>query len=576
MGGSEASRTMLGNALNIGRSGLLASQAGIETAGNNLANIATRGYHRQSIALASAGSQKVQSGVFIGKGVEIDAITRQVNEALEGRLRNALSDEAGTAIRQGVLEQLEAIQNELSDADLSTQLGRFFNAFSELANNPQDASLRSLAIQEADVLSTTIQTLRQSYGLLRNQLDHSAGAAVVEANDLLRRIEQVNDAIITSEGPQGGAAGLRDQRDVLLSELSKYMDISVNEQDSGSIDVFVGSKPVMLDGRSRGVELLTTQENGDTVTRVVIADNKDPLEVTAGELGAMVSARKGDVQDAIDTLDNFAHEIIWQVNRLHSQGQGTKGFPEVTGTTRVADTTVALNDADAGLEFTPQNGSFVLHVKDTGTGRITSTRIAVDLDGVDPANNTSLDSLVAAIDAVAGVSAEVGRGNQLVVRSDAGNLELTFSEDSSGVLAALGVNTLFSGSNAVDMAVNQAIIGNPQLLAAALENVPGDNRTALAIAGLRDQKLSATGGFSLTEVWSRHVEDFAIRQGQAKSQLQADQVVREALESQQQSVSGVNADEEAINLLAFQRAYQASARFLNVVNELMDTLMSLA
>jgi flagellar hook-associated protein 1 FlgK len=563
----------LSHSLQIGRSGLLASQAAIAVTGNNLANIATRGYHRQTITLAPDGTSKIREGVFLGRGVQISAITRQINEALEGRLRSSISDEYAAAARQGTLQQLEAIQNELSGVDLSTRLSAFFNAFSNLANNPQDNSLRTLAIQESATLASFINNMRGSYDQLRQQVTDAAKAGAVAANDLLTRIEHVTRQIIMAEGTQGGAAGLRDERDGLLSELSQYLDISVNEHESGAIDVFVGSLPIMLNGQSRGVELRTRTIDGNVVTDVVISQNKDPLDISSGELGALIRAGNSELRDAFDALDAFTHELIWQVNRLHSQGQGVAGFSSITGTSRVLDENAVLDSADAGLDFKPQHGSFLVHVTQKSTGQRITTRIDVDLDEVDPSNNTTLSSLIASINGVDNVTASLGPGRQLVLAADASDFEISFSEDSSGVLAALGVGTLFSGKDSYDVAVNPLVQANPRFLAAGLEHVAGDNRNALAIADLRSTRLERTGGLSLTEMWSRHVEDFAIRHAQARGQVQSAVIVRENLEAQQQSVSGVNADEEAINLLAFQRMYQASARFLSIVDEMMQTLL---
>ncbi len=565
----------LGHALQIGRAGLLASQAAIEVTGNNLANIATRGYHRQTIELAPAGTSKIREGVFMGRGVQISAITRQINEALEARLRSGVSDEYAAAARQGALQQLEAIQNELSGIDVSTRLSTFFNAFSNLANNPQDNSLRTLAIQETATLASFINNLRSSYDQLRGQVDAAAKAGAVAADDLLKRIELVTHQIVTAEGAQGGAAGLRDERDALLSELAQYLDISINEHDSGALDVFVGSLPIMLNGQSRGLELRTRTIDGDTVTDVVIAQNQDPLDISSGELGALIRARKVDVQDAIDALDAFTHELIWQVNRIHTQGQGLAGFSSITGTSAVLDESAVLDSAAAGLDFAPRHGSFLVHVTQKSTGQRITTRIDVDLDDVDPASNTTLSSLIASLDSVDNMSASLGPGRQLVLAADAADFEFSFSEDTSGVLASLGVGTLLMGSDSFDVAVNPLIAANPRFLAAGREHLPGDNRNALAIADLRSTRLDSTGGLSLPEMWSRHVEDLAIRHAQARGQLQAATIVRENLQAQQQSVSGVNADEEAINLLAFQRMYQASARFLTVVDQLMQTLLSI-
>src|SRR4051812_43866020 len=130
----------LGGALQIGRSGLLASQAAIEVAGQNLANVATKGYHKQTARLAPAGEQELRRGIFLGRGVQVQEILRQVNEGLEGRLRGGIADESSAQVQQDVLSRIEALQNELSDTDLSSQLSTFFNNWSELANTPNDNS----------------------------------------------------------------------------------------------------------------------------------------------------------------------------------------------------------------------------------------------------------------------------------------------------------------------------------------------------------------------------------------------------------------------------------------------------
>lgn len=566
----------LGNALQIGRSGLLASQAAIEVTGNNLANVGTRGYHRQTIELEPDGSSKIRNGLFVGRGVQIASITRQINEALEARLRGAVSDEHATGARQGVLEQIEALQNELSGNDVSSRLSAFFNAWSNLANNPQDNSLRTLVIEEARTLASFINNLHHEYVSLREQIDKAIGAGAVAADDLLARIEHVTQQIINAEGTQGGAAGLRDERDRLLGELSRHLDISVREFDSGTIDIFVGSIPIMLAGKSRGVELQERVVGGQTDTRVVVSANKDPLTVTSGEIGALVTARNTDLRDATDALDAFTRELIWQVNRVHTQGQGLAGFNTLTGSVQLTDENAVLGTTESGLKFTPQHGSFLVHLTQKSTGQRATTRIEVDLDSINPASNTTLTSLAASLDAVANLTAGVTAGKALQLSADSADFEISFSEDSSGVLAALGVHSVFSGSEAADIAVDATLAANPRYLAAAQGHLPGDNRNALAMASLRDLRLETTGGLSLPELWSRHVEDFAVRHAQSKSQLEADTIVRENLEAQQQSVSGVNADEEAINLLAFQRMYQASARFLSVVDELMQTLLSIA
>jgi flagellar hook-associated protein 1 FlgK len=565
----------LGSALQIGRSGLLTSQAAMQVVGHNLANVATEGYHRQTVALAPAGGQEIQKDVFIGRGVQLQAITRQIDQALESRLRGAIADQSHSLARQDLLRQVEAIQNEFSDVDLSTKLSAFFNSWSQLANNPQDLSLRTLVTEQAASLTEFIQGLRTDLTSLRTQVDQAAETTVAQVNSLLTQIEDLNHRVALQDHGTGTAAGLRDQRDALLGELSKYLDISTVEQSSGVVDVFVGSLPIVLNGDSRGVELKTTTEDGDLQIDLVLADDQSPLDISSGQLGAIVQFRKQDLAQAIDILDTFAGQLIWQVNRLHSQGQGTESFASVTGSVRVDDATAALNDDDAGLHFLPDHGSFQIHVTQQSTGQRITQTIRVDLDGIDAANDTTLTSLAADIDAINNISASVTSDGRLRITADGNDFQISFSDDTSGVLASLGVNTFFTGWRATDIDVNSVIIQKPALIAAAQGHILGDNRNALALAALRDQSVDELSGFSLSEYWNRHIEDFAIRLSQASQSVEADTVVRENLQAQQQSISGVNADEETINLIQYQRAYQASARFLSVVDEMIQTLLAL-
>jgi flagellar hook-associated protein 1 len=564
--------------LQIGRTGLLASQTALQVAGQNLANLATEGYRRQKITLAPERSQEIGPGLFVGRGVKVESITRVIDEALEARLRGSISDQSASQVRQQLLGRIEAIENEFSDADLSTALGEFFNAFSQLSNNPQDVSLRTLLVEQAGSLTGFIRDLDAELGKVQFQTISQTDQAVKSVNDLLTRIASLNTQIAVQSRGSGGAPGLRDQRDSLLTELSQFLDISTVEQPSGSVDVFVGSLPIVLNNRSRGVELLKESVNGQTVTKVVISADKSPLDITSGELGALVQFKEQDIQDAIGAVDQLSSQLIYQVNRLHSQGQGLNLLDGVTGAQVVTDPTVALNDPATDLTIPPSHGSFQLHVVQKSTGQVTTSTINIDLDGINPAADTTLTSLASDIDAAANISAVVTPDGRLQITADSSDFQISFSDDSSGALAALGINTFFTGKDAFDISVNSLVADDPRLIAAATSSAagtnPGDNDNALAMAGLRNLGLTDLTGLSLTQYWNRHVEDFAVRRGQARQQFQADTVIRESLATQQQSISGVNADEESIDLIQYQRAFQASARLLTIIDEMMQTLLA--
>ncbi|MEM9883385.1 MAG: flagellar hook-associated protein FlgK [Planctomycetota bacterium] len=567
----------LTSSLQLGRSGLLASQTAIETTGNNLANLATPGYKVQRVELSAVGDRRVATNQYLGQGVQIDAITRQVDEAVEARLRSSIADQAAAGATADQVSRIEAVQNELTGRDLTTRLGEYFNAWSQLTTNPQDPSLRTLVTSEATSLASFINDLRSGYSDIRAESTTALEEAVNSAESLLERIESVNGAINVQEGGGvGESSALRDQRDQLLAELAQFLDVSVVEQNNGSVDVFVGSLPVILNGQSRGLELRERTVNGEVITEVVIADDGSALDVSSGELGARIEFINNDLGTAVDDLDAITGRLIYETNRVHSQGQGTSLIRSVAATNAVTDPTAVLSDLElTELPLAASNGSFEISVVSQATGQATTTVIDVDLDGINPATDTTLSDLTAALDAVAGVSASVSSTGQLVIASDSANSRLSFSNDTSGVLAALGINSLFTGSTAFDIGVNQAVMSDPTLLAAGQERLAGDNRNALALAALRDEPLTELNGLSVTRAWSRQVEEVGTRLAQARDDREAALVVRENLEQRQAAISGVNADEETINLLAYQRAYQASARFINVVDELTQTLLNL-
>ena len=562
----------LSQSLQIGQSGLLSAQQALQTAGNNLANVGTRGYHRQSVDLAPTRTTPTGANQRIGTGVGIESIGREVNQALDSRLRGAVADENRSTTREQLLGRIESIENELSGASLSDRLNQFFNNWSELANSPEDQSLRRVVTNEASSLSSFVQSMRTELTNLRSQVTKQINSSADRVNELLTRIEELNHKIGQNEATGGEAMSLRDERGRALKELSEYIDISTQSRSNGEVDVYVGSEPVISNGDSRGVELAEREQDGETVTRLVTKDNKAALDLTSGTLAAQLRVKREDVAGAIDKVDQFAKQLIYQVNRRHSQGQGLELIDNVTSDNAVNDATAALNSDAAGLKHSVTHGSFKLHVTQQSTGQRQTHTIDVDLDGINPGSDTTLQSVANAIDGKANVNASVTTGGELKI--DTGDdFAVSFTDDSSGLLAAMGINSFFKGADATDIAVSDAVQSNPGRLAVSANHQKADNGTALAIAGLRDEPIGALNGQSLSGFWRNHVEQVGIEVSEAKEQGKADQAVRENLKQQQQAVSGVNVDEQTIDLMQYQRAFQASARFVSTVDQMMQTLL---
>ncbi len=561
----------LNGALQVGQSAILASQAAIGVAGNNMANAATPGYHRQRIGIIPGSPESIGRGQFIGTGVQIGSITRQIDVALQARLRSAIGDQAGAAIDQSFLSSIEMLQGELSDSDISSELSAFFNSWSELANNPGDSGMRSLVLQQGESLAGGLRQLREDYNVLREEADRGLAVSVERADAILDQIAELNVQIAETEGGVGQANTLRDQRDSLVNEISEMFDVTTIDQANGAVDVLVGSMPVVIAGESRGITMRTEAKDGVMEVSIRVKADGSDLVISSGAIGGLLRQRAETIDPAIERIDTFASELIHQVNRIHSQGQGTSGWTSVTSQYAVEDTSVALGASDSGVPFTIENGSFFITVTNTATGADSTHMIQVD------PSSTSLDDLRAQISlelAGTGATATVGADGRLTIDAPAGS-EIGFSDDSSGALAALGINSFFQGTSAVDIAVSESLSGQPSLLATGSGFIEGSNATALAMVELREMSLGSLSGRSLQEYWQAGVNELAVRTDAANTRLQGASLVRDSLEVQNASVSGVSLDEEAIDLLSYQRQFQAAARYLSIIDETLQSLLAI-
>ena len=166
------------------------------------------------------------------------------------------------------------------------------------------------------------------------------------------------------------------------------------------------------------------------------------------------------------------------------------------------------------------------------------------------------------------------------IRSDADHLEFAFANDTSGVLAAVGLNTFFNGtelpeSATFDLGVSSAILQDATKFAASRGGIGEDAENAELLANLLDQPVDSASGNSLAQLYDQMVGETTQAAAVTRSVAEGFRAFQITLEGQQMAVSGVNIDEEAVSLIAYQRSYQASARFVATVSELMEVLINL-
>ncbi|MEZ6235499.1 MAG: flagellar hook-associated protein FlgK [Phycisphaerales bacterium] len=571
-------------AMSVGQTALASSQAAIQVIGNNIANAATPGYSRQIVSLAPLPGQSI-GNTSLGLGVSISGVRRQVDTALQGRLWTSQGNQGAAGERLALLGSLETSLNELTGYDLSSQISQFFASWSERANLTQSSAV---VVQQGAQLASFIRGLRSDLATQREGADALLDDYAARADELIRGIADLNTQIPPAEASGGTANELRDRRDILVGELATLMDVTAIDQGDGTVNVLVGSTPVVLGGNPRTISLERRSTASGIEVAILVGAEQRELSVNAGKIGALLAGRTDSINATLGALDDIASTLIFEVNRLHSTGASRPGLRSATGTLSIAldDRTRPLNDSDnatlADLPFHPSNGGFTVAITDQTTNTTRRVRIDVDMDGLTDGglrgtgDDTTPEDIRAALDAVPGLNAAFDNAGRLRLTADAGT-DFNFEDDTSGVLATLGINTYFTGRNSTDIDVRQSLVSDPQNLMVGRQTAEGyaENATALAINDLRTRTLDALGGRSLTQRWQDEVQTVAGQTATASTTFQAASIVTESLSAQQAAISGVSLDEEAINLTTFQRQYQGAARLVAVADQLLQELLSI-
>jgi flagellar hook-associated protein 1 len=561
----------LNGALNIGSSALATSQAALQVTGNNIANVGNPNYSREVSVTSDTPAQEISSGVYIGSGVDLSAIERQVDESLNSRLNSAMSDNEAATTTQNWSNQVETVFNALGSQSLDTQLSTFTNDWSQLANDPTNVAQRQVVIQDGQSLSQQFNSLSSQLQTIQSNLGSELTSLTTNVNQLAQQIGSLNQQIATSQGAGGSNNQLLDQRDAAVQQLSQLVNVQTVNQGNGTVNVYIGSEPLVLGTSADSLTVQQSQVNGQPTYSLLFASNNGPVQATSGQLGATVAAQT-QINTVQQQLNSLAGGLIFGLNSIYSSGQGLTGYSSVTATNQVTSPTAALNSTAAGLPFQPVNGSFVVTTTNSQTGLSSSTLVPVNLTG--QPTDTTLTSLTASLNAIPNVSATV-QGGILTIASTDPNETITFSQDSSHVLASLGINSFFQGSNATNMAVNSTVAANPNLLAAAQNGEPGDNSNALAIANFPSTTQTILGNQSWTDAYGSMINGIATTGATANSDANSTQDIVQALQTQQQNVSGVSIDQETVNMLEQQRSYQGAAMFISTVNQMMQSLLNI-
>ncbi|MEW6659320.1 MAG: flagellar hook-associated protein FlgK [Thermodesulfobacteriota bacterium] len=563
--------------MDIAKRALAAEQLGVEVTSHNISNVNTPGYSRQLLYLETSTPIPSPWGP-LGYGVTVTGIERAFDSFATVKLDENTSLLTMNQSIKSDLEQVASLFNETQDGGISQLLSGFWDAWNDLADNPSGAGERQSLLSQAQNLADAFNFRADQLVQMRTSITQEIGPTIQKINDYADQIAELNREIISSEVNGQQANDLRDQRNTALNNLSELVGIRYYTTGDGSINVTLPNGTSLVESvNSWSLSYQITP--GDTVSVLWNGPGGTSLDVTSsisgGELSAQIQVRDTLIPQYQSDLDDLAKELVAQVNSQHSQGVGLDLFSTATSSNYVTNPgAVLINDPDLAFGNRIVNGTFTIHVEDS-TGASTATPITID-------GTTTLTSLAATLDAVAGISATVvtsGSENRLQITADSG-YSFGFSQDTSNALMALGINTFFKGDSAWTIGVDDAVSNNVDLIATGQIDATtgahpiGDNSNALLLADLGEQTVGP-GGLTFSDAYQQIVTDIGLEAENAGDQMDYYQGLVDQFQEMRDSVSAVSLDEELTNLIKYQRAYQAAAKMVTTADEMLQTLLSL-
>jgi flagellar hook-associated protein 1 FlgK len=611
----------LSSIFGIDLSALQAFQQAIEVTSNNVANASTPGYDEESIELDTALPQDA-GGIAIGSGVDVAGVQRAYSQAAATQLNTS----------QSTLSQLTALQNYTSQIDnlfgttaggLTTALQTYYSGWSAVADDPTSTSAREALLGDASALAANLNSTSSQLQEMNSDVNTRITADVNQINSIGTQISSLNSQITQSSGSGQTPNQLLDQRDELVSNLSQLAGVTTTSNSDGSINVYLGNgQPLVLDQNTYALSTVPNQFNASQLEVASTASDGASISgsITSGDLGGLLSARTQAIDPALNQLGQIATAVAQSANTQQGSGLDLNGqlgsalfsigAPVATASSANTDaTTASVTISNVGaltsdnylLSYT--GGAYTLTDTTTGanialTGAGTSASPLTPASGdqflVQPTAQAASTIGVAMTDpsglAAAGAiqtsasdsntgSATIGAGTVL----DPTNPDLlntttiqfltptTYSVNGAGSFAYT------SGGN-VDLNGWQVqISGTPAagdtFTVQSNASGTGDNTNALAAANQQTTGILSNGTISVSGAVSALISGAGAQAQQVNTAQTAQTAVNTQATTNVQSVSGVNLDEEAANLMQWQQAYQASAQALSVANGLFTNFL---
>jgi len=553
---------------------LIVQQKAVKITGNNIANVNTPGYSRQRLNLSSDIPVNTSYGP-IGTGVRALGVERIYQRFLGVQINNETQGLGRWQAQKDTLERVETIFDETGGYGLNQVMSEFWNAWQDLTNNPSGQIQRSILSAKGEVLASTFNKVYQDLQTGQQDIDAMITESVDEINRYSEQIVDLNRKIIQTESGGFNANEYRDQRDLALKELSERIDINSFEEADGGVSVSVGSGQTLVQGTHQNT--ISTQTNANGLEDVIWVDSSNNMVmlnnfISGGKLRGWLNTRDQDIRNYLNRLDTMSQSMMDEVNTLHAGGYGLDGSTNIDFFTGSA---TAGGTMDSWLTITAADG---------GAGNVSITLVAGGTAGAEQVTeDPNTGDIRIAIESGASSRASIAarlQGHPAIAAAAA-----VAPPDPATTLVTLGSGTdtvlLSGGLSATSIQVNSTIINDTNKIAAASGydttpgDKPGDNSNAIAIANLQEALTMSGGAATFGSYYASLVSDVghAVVQADSFHGHQSQMVTQ--LENYRESVSGVSIDEEMVNLIKFQTAYQAAARLISTANEMLQTVMNM-
>jgi flagellar hook-associated protein 1 FlgK len=531
----------------IAKSAIFASQTALTVTSHNIANVNTPGFNRREAIFAVSGPVAL-SGNLLGGGVTVTGIKRYYDQFIQTQLWGQYQNYGRSSALNQTLSQIEQIFNEAKNIGLAVPLTDFFNAWQEVATNPEGFVQRSLLLQKANSLVLAAKQMERGITENLESINNTIDNIAERVNAIGSEIAAINGKIVQVEaGSQVESAhDLRDQRDMLLNELADLVDFSSYEDENGSITIMVGMRNLVSGETSNSISTRTNEE-GDKdlfLDGINITGN-----IKKGQLGGLISVRDTIRTDSLDGLRRLMASLIQEINTLHRAGYGLDGTTDNDFFTPLQ---LSTRDFSSGADMTAT-------ITDSSQLRLDEYNIQFDASGNYLVYNKQNGTLVTSGAYVSGTPISFD-GIEIVI---------------TGTVTSTDT---FTVSPLTDVIRNvEVAITDQQKIAAASSSttLPGDNANALLMVQLSQNAIASLGDATFSSYYGGLVSTIGSMSKAASDSFTFDENLLSELNNRRESLSGVSLDEEAANLIRFQRSFEAGAKMIQVTDELLQTLLEL-